>query len=51
VIVSVVEMSTQCEAFLKVAKPSAVLPNPEGRYSCFVRKATDETAGLLDTEV
>jgi len=46
VIVSIAEMSTQCEALLKVAKPSEVSPSREGRYSCFARKAMEETTEL-----
>ena len=50
VIVSIAEMSTQCEALLKVAKPSEVSPSPEGRYSCFVRKVMEETTELVGTD-
>lgn len=50
VIVSIAEMSTQCEALLKVAKPSEVSSNPEGRYSCFARKAMEETTELVGTD-
>jgi uncharacterized protein (TIGR03437 family) len=50
VIVSIAEMSTPCEALLKVARPSEVSLNPEGRYSCFARKAMEETAGLSGTD-
>ncbi|HUK16781.1 MAG TPA: hypothetical protein VLW65_10220 [Bryobacteraceae bacterium] len=41
VIASVAEMSTQCEALLKIGTPSDVLPSPEGRYSGFARKAME----------
>jgi len=44
-------MSTQCKALLKVAKPSEVLPGPEGRYSCFARKAMEEATGLVGTDL
>ncbi len=50
VIVSIAEMSTQCEALLKVAKPSEVSPSREGRYSCFARKAMEEATGLVGTD-
>jgi uncharacterized protein (TIGR03437 family) len=43
VIASFAGMSTQCEALLKIAKVSDLSPNPEGRYSCFVRKAMEGT--------
>ena len=47
VIASVAGMSTQCEALLKIGKVSDLSPNlspnPEGRYSCFVRKAMEGT--------
>ena len=41
VIASVAEMSTQCEALLKIGRPSDVSPSPEGRYAGFARKAVE----------
>jgi len=43
VIASVAEMSTQCEALLKIAKPSDVSPDAEGRYAGYMRKAMERT--------
>jgi uncharacterized protein (TIGR03437 family) len=43
VIASIGGVSTQGEALVKIAYVSDISPNPEGRYSCFVRKAMEGT--------
>jgi uncharacterized protein (TIGR03437 family) len=43
VIASIGGVSTQDEALVKIANVSDLSPNPEGRYSCFVRKAMEGT--------